>query len=73
MKSFDNLSPKEQERGYEMLIFIFESSEIEFQAFTGIIPMTQELYRRVAVCLRDNRCYQLLKDFARKHPDFLIP
>lgn len=73
MNKFENLSQKEQSRGSEILILMLESSEVEFQAYTGAIPMTSNLCQRISTLLKKNHCCRLLKDFSKKYPDFLIP
>ncbi|MGL6198672.1 MAG: hypothetical protein ACRC3H_07020 [Lachnospiraceae bacterium] len=70
MKEFYKFSRKEQNRGSEILIFMFECSDVEFQAFTGAIPMTRELFRRITTLLKNNYCYLLLQDFLNDYPDY---
>lgn len=68
MRYFNSLSKTEQKHGAEILTFMFESTDTEFQAYLGKIPMTPELYTRITQLLEQNNCRQLLKEFTAAHP-----
>lgn len=60
MKKDDTIHLKENP---EILTFMFESTDEEFQAFTGSIPITDDLHQQIVTKLEKLQCTELLEQF----------
>lgn len=63
----DKLTDMQRDKSFEILTFMITSSNEEYKAYAGMIPMTERLYSQIVAKFKRYDCVQLMKSFIEEH------